>query len=253
MSRYLIQFSYDGGSFHGFQSQPNAHTVQSELDEKLSLLIGTPIETTGSSRTDTGVHAQQQFAHFDLPESCSLPSDASYRINRMLPTTLVVQAFYQVSEDFNARFEAVSRTYEYRIARQKNPFSRDYAYWFEAPLAISQMNEACGILISHDDFQSFSKVKTEVNTFICDIQRAEWVEEGDALVFTIQANRFLRGMVRAIVGTLLEIGLGKWNVEDLQRILESKDRKLAGRAVPAHGLHLIEVEYPPATFAAKCS
>jgi tRNA pseudouridine38-40 synthase len=171
----------------------------------------------------------------------------------MLPTTLVVQAFYQVSEDFNARFEAVSRTYEYRIARQKNPFSRDYAYWFEAPLAISQMNEACGILISHDDFQSFSKVKTEVNTFICDIQRAEWVEEGDALVFTIQANRFLRGMVRAIVGTLLEIGLGKWNVEDLQRILESKDRKLAGRAVPAHGLHLIEVEYPPATFAAKCS
>jgi tRNA pseudouridine38-40 synthase len=253
MSRFLIQFSYDGGSFHGFQSQPNAHTVQSELDEKLSLLIGTPIETTGSSRTDTGVHAQQQFAHFDLPESSSLPSDASYRINRMLPTTLVVQAFYQVSEDFNARFEAVSRTYEYRIARQKNPFSRDYAYWFEAPLAISRMNEACGILRSHEDFQSFSKVKTEVNTFKCDIQRAEWVEVGDTLVFTIQANRFLRGMVRAIVGTLLEIGLGKWNEEDLRRILESKDRKLAGRAVPAHGLHLIEVAYPPATFAAKCS
>lgn len=253
MSRYLIQFSYDGGSFHGFQSQPNAHTVQSELDEKLSLLIGTPIETTGSSRTDTGVHAQQQFAHFDVHESCSLPSDASYRINRMLPTTLVVQAFYQVSEDFNARFEAVSRTYEYRIARQKNPFSRDYAYWFEAPLAISRMNEACGILKSHEDFQSFSKVKTEVNTFKCDIQRAEWVEVGDTLVFTIQANRFLRGMVRAIVGTLLEIGLGKWNEEDLRRILESKDRKLAGRAVPAHGLHLIEVAYPPATFVAKCS
>lgn len=253
MSRYLIQFSYDGGSFHGFQSQPNAHTVQSELDEKLSLLLGVHIETTGSSRTDTGVHAQQQFAHFDLIDSIPLPDDATYRINRMLPTTLVVQAFYRVSDEFNARFEALSRTYEYRIARHKNPFSRDFAYWFEAPLSIDQMNKACEILLSHDDFQSFSKVKTEVNTFICDIQKAEWREEGDMLVFTIQANRFLRGMVRAIVGTLLEIGLGKWEVTDLQRILDAKDRKLAGRAVPAHGLHVIEVAYPPATFAAKCS
>lgn len=253
MSRYLIQFSYDGGSFHGFQSQPNAHTVQSELDEKLSLFIGTPIETTGSSRTDTGVHAHQQFAHFDLPETMTLPSDATYRINRMLPSTLVVQAFYQVSDDFNARFEALSRTYAYRIARHKNPFSRNYAYWFEAPLAISRMNKACDILLAHDDFQCFSKVKTEVNTFTCDIQRAEWVEAGDELVFTIQANRFLRGMVRAIVGTLLEIGLGKWDEEDLRRILASKDRKLAGRAVPAHGLHLMEVAYPPTTFAARCS
>lgn len=253
MSRYLIQFSYDGGSFHGFQSQPNAHTVQSELDEKLALFLGISIETTGSSRTDTGVHAHQQFAHFDLPDTILIPEDATYRINRMLPTTLVVQAFYRVAEDFNARFEAESRTYEYRIARQKNPFSREYAYWFEAPLDLKKMSEACDIFMSHADFQSFSKVKTEVNTFTCDIQRAEWKVEGEMLIFTIQANRFLRGMVRAIVGTLLEIGLGKWDVSDLHRILASKDRKLAGRAVPAHGLHLMEVAYPKATFAARCS
>jgi tRNA pseudouridine38-40 synthase len=253
MSRYLIQFSYDGGSFHGYQIQPNAHSVQAELEEKLSLLLGIAIEITGSSRTDTGVHAKQQLAHFDLPVGINPASDFVYRANRMLPPSLALHSVFAVSDDFHARFDALSRTYEYVISTSKSPLMRKYAYWFEAALDLDQMNLAGEILKNHKNFQCFSKVKTEVLTFECDIKKAFWERRGDQLVFTIQANRFLRGMVRSIVGTMIEIGLGNWDLSDLDHILNSKDRKKAGRSVPALGLYLIQVEYPKAIFDAKCS
>lgn len=251
MSRYLLQFSYDGGSYHGFQIQPNAITVQSELELYLSKLLRHPIEIVGSSRTDAGVHAHEQYAHFDFDGE--IKSDLVYRLNRMLPATLAVQAVYQVSDDFYARFAALSRTYEYRIYQKKNPFLFKSAYWFEVDLDIDAMNEAAEVLLNHTDYQCFSKVKTEVYTFECTIFYAKWEKRGDELIFTIRGNRFLRGMVRAIVGTLLEIGLGKWTKSDLQEILDSKNRQMAGRAVPAQGLHLMKVEFPSATFSSKCS
>jgi len=241
MSRYLIQFAYDGGSFSGYQIQPNALTVQEELEKKLSILAQRKIEVVGSSRTDAGVHASQQFAHFDCP--VPIQKDWVYRLNRMLPHALAVISIEQVADDFHARFDALSRTYHYWIVRKKTPLRRHDTYWFEAPLDLEAMNAACQILFQYIDFECFSKVKTDVFTFDCTIQKAIWTEEGDFLKFTIQANRFLRGMVRAIVGTLLEVGEGKLKPEDLHQIIQSKDRNQAGRAVPAHGLHLVEVKY----------
>jgi len=251
MSRYALQFAYDGGSFHGYQIQPNAHSVQAELEENLSLLLGETVSITGSGRTDTGVHAAHQIAHFDT----SLPIDSNliYRLNRMLSHALTAQAIFTVADDFHARFDATSRTYEYRITRHKDPFLRDFAYWYEADLDVEAMNEAAKLLLNHTDFQCFSKVKTEVTTFDCTIMRAFWEVQGDNLIFTIEGNRFLRGMVRAIVGTLLEIGMEKWTAENLKQILESKSRQEAGRSVPAHGLHLVKVAYPEASFGARCS
>ncbi|MEY2792881.1 MAG: tRNA pseudouridine(38-40) synthase [Bacteroidota bacterium] len=241
MSRYLLEFSYDGGSFSGYQIQPNAITVQSELENKLSILAQTKVEIIGSSRTDAGVHANQQFAHFDVH---SIPEqDWVYRLNRMLPESLAVHGITQVKDDFHARFDAISRTYHYYIARKKLPLRSHDSYWFEVPLDIHSMNEACQILFQYIDFECFSKVKTDVFTFDCEIKFAKWDQKDDILQFTIQANRFLRGMVRAIVGTLLEVGLGKLTQSDLHEIIQSKDRNRAGRAVPAHGLHLMQVEY----------
>ncbi|MEN9729505.1 MAG: tRNA pseudouridine(38-40) synthase [Bacteroidota bacterium] len=251
MSRYALQFAYDGGSFHGYQIQPNAHSVQAELEEKLSLLLAEPIAITGSGRTDTGVHASHQIAHFDTV--AVIDANLIYRLNRMLSPALTAQAIFSVAHDFHARFDATSRIYEYRITRHKDPFLRNFAYWYEADLDLAAMNEAAKLLLSHTDFQCFSKVKTEVNTFECTIVSAFWESKDDQLVFTIEGNRFLRGMVRAVVGTLMEIGMGKWTSADLKRILESKSRQEAGRAVPAHGLHLVKVNYPEASFGARCS
>jgi tRNA pseudouridine38-40 synthase len=251
MSRYALQFAYDGGSFHGYQIQPNAHSVQAELEEKLSLLLGETVAITGSGRTDTGVHASHQVAHFDT--SSLIDGNFIYRLNRMLSPALTAQAIFSVADDFHARFDATSRTYEYKITRHKDPFLRDFAYWYEADLDVSAMNESAQLLLNHTDFQCFSKVKTEVNTFDCKIMRAFWEVQDDHLIFTIEGNRFLRGMVRSIVGTLLEIGMGKWTAENLKQIFESKSRQEAGRSVPAHGLHLVKVAYPEASFGARCS
>jgi len=253
MSRYLLAFSYDGGSFHGYQIQPNATTVQSLLQDKLSLLLGFKLEIVGSSRTDTGVHAHQQFAHFDLPEGKKVKENAVFRLNRMLPDSLVVKGIYKVLDDFLARFAALSRTYEYRISPIKNPFNSAFSYRFGVELDVEAMNQAAALFFKHTDYQCFSKVKTEVTTFECTIMQAFWAYRGDELIFTIQGNRFLRGMVRAVVGTLLELGQGRLTMTQLQEILDSKDRCKAARAVPAHGLHLVEVEYPASIFDAKCA
>lgn len=242
--RYFIECAYKGTNYSGWQIQINALTVQEVIEKALSTLLKHKIDMTGSSRTDTGVHAMQQFAHFEMEEEIMDCENLVYRINKLLPFDISVQKIFKVADNYHSRFEAISRKYEYRISRKKNPFQKGLSYEFNGNLDIERMNEASRILFKHIDYQCFSKIKTEVLTFNCTILEAQWKEEkNDSLVFHIKANRFLRGMVRAIVGTLLEVGTGKISVSDFERIILSKDRKKAGWSVPAEGLFLMEVNY----------
>lgn len=241
--RYVIQLAYKGTRYHGWQKQHNALTVQSVLDEKLSLLMGENIDTLGCGRTDKGVHAKDFYAHFDTTKLIDV-NHIVYKLNHLLPNDIVVFAVYQVDETFNARFDATSRTYEYWITRQQNPFLTEQAWYQYGELDIEKMNEAAAKLIGKKDFESFSKVHTQVNNFICDVMYARWDFADDKLIFTIQANRFLRNMVRAIVGTLMEVGKGRLTLQDVQDILDSKNRCEAGQSVPAHGLFLTKIVYP---------
>ncbi len=240
--RFFIELSYKGTHYNGWQRQPNALTVQQVLEEAISTILRRKVEITGSSRTDTGVHAGQQYAHFDLDDLPDLPL-LTRRINSLLPPDIAVHRIFRVRDGLNSRFVADYRKYEYSIARRKNPFLHDTAYLFTRRLNVERMNEAAALLLVHRDFECFSKVKTDVRTFLCTITRAEWIDTGQLLVFHIRANRFLRGMVRAIVGTLLEVGLEKLTVEDFGQIIGSKDRKKAGAQAPAKGLSLVEVGY----------
>lgn len=241
--RYLLQLAYKGTRYHGWQKQHNAITVQSVLEEKLSLILGENIETLGCGRTDTGVHAKDFYAHFDTTKTVDA-NRAVYKLNQLLPDDIVAIELYEVAEHFNARFDATSRTYEYWITQRPNPFLVDQAWYQYGILDIAKMNAAADLLVGKKDFQCFSKVHTQVDNFICDITYARWEAKEAKLVFTITANRFLRNMVRAIVGTLLEVGKGKLTLEDLQQILESKNRCEAGQSVPAHGLFLTRIDYP---------
>jgi tRNA pseudouridine38-40 synthase len=242
--RYFIECAYKGTNYCGWQIQINANTVQSELEKALSILLKTKIDITGSSRTDTGVHAMQQMAHFEIEEEITDCINLVYRMNRVLPFDISVSKIFKVADDYHSRFEATSRKYEYRISRKKNPFQKGLFYEFSGELNVNLMNEACQILFKHIDYQCFSKINTDVFTFNCTIEEARWEEHSDGmLVFHIKANRFLRGMVRAIVGTLLEVGSGRLSLEDFEQIILSKNRKKAGRAVPAEGLFLMEVNY----------
>jgi tRNA pseudouridine38-40 synthase len=242
--RYFIECAYRGTNYSGWQIQNNALTVQEEIEKALSTLLKRKIEITGSSRTDAGVHAIQQFAHFEMEEEILDYDNLVYRINKLLPFDISIQKVFKVGEDYHSRFEAISRKYEYRISRKKNPFQKGLSYEFNGHLDIILMNQACFILFKHINFQCFSKINTDVMTFNCTISEARWEEKTkDLLVFHIKANRFLRGMVRAIVGTLLEVGLGKISLIDFEKIILSKNRKKAGRAVPAEGLFLMEVNY----------
>jgi tRNA pseudouridine38-40 synthase len=241
--RYLLQLAYKGTNYHGWQKQHNAHSVQSVLDEKLSLLLGETIETLGCGRTDTGVHARDFYAHFDSEQQLE-PSHIVYKLNKMLPYDIAVYALHRVTEYFNARFDAVYREYEYWIATEKDPFLTDGAWYQYGLLDVDAMNEAALLMIGKRDFECFSKVHTQVNNFICDVMYAHWEIKNNRLVFTIRANRFLRNMVRAIVGTLTDVGRGKLSLTDVQNILASKDRCEAGQSVPAHGLYLTRIGYP---------
>jgi tRNA pseudouridine38-40 synthase len=240
--RFRIELSYMGTDFAGWQNQINATSIQELIEKGLTTLLRTKIEITGSSRTDAGVHASQQFAHFDFAENLDLP-DLSYRLNQILPFSIHIVAIVKVSDTFHARFDATSRAYEYRITKVKNPFLQYLAYQFSSNLAIDQMNEACNLMLKHTEFQSFSKLHTDVKTFNCELIHAYWNQESNLTVFHIKANRFLRGMVRAIVGTMLEVGLGKINLDQFEQILLSKNRQKAGVSVPAKGLFLVEVNY----------
>lgn len=205
-----------------------------------------PVNTMGSGRTDTGVHAEQQFVQADL--DIQVTDDHIFKLNCVLPKDIAVHGFYKVKPEANARFDAISRTYEYRISRTKNPFLSEHTYFFGKDLDVVKMNKAAATLKKHKDFESFSKVKTSTEHFLCDIYKAEWVQENDLLIFRIEANRFLRGMVRTLVGTILEIGLGRLKLSDLEKIIKSKDRRMAGRAAPPEGLFLTKIKYPKKIF-----
>jgi tRNA pseudouridine38-40 synthase len=249
MFRYFIFLQFKGTDFHGWQKQPNAVTVQQILDEQLSVLFQEKIETTGAGRTDTGVHALDFAAHFDT--SCSLPVDRSqflYKINCLLPKSIAVFDIKPVSADANARFDAISRTYKYFISISKDPFTSEFAYFYPWTLDLGKMNIACKKLFDYTDFTSFSKLHTDVKTNNCQIREATWTNSGNQLVFTITADRFLRNMVRAIVGTMIDVGKGKITPIDFCRIIEKKSRGLAGVSVPPHGLFLTKIEYPSSVF-----
>ncbi len=242
--RYFIELSYLGTDFIGWQRQRAGRSVQQTLEEALSTIFRHSIEIMGSSRTDAGVHAAQQFAHFEMEREIADNDKKVYQLNSLLPPDLAVRSLIRVPDDFHARFAATHRRYVYRVIQHKNPFLTKTAYVFRPDLDLDSMNAAAALLLRYDDFESFSKVHTDVNTFICQITVAEWATENATLVFTVQSNRFLRGMVRALVGTLLEVGTGKIKVPDFERIILAKDRAAAGAQAPARGLSLVEVGYP---------
>jgi len=246
--RYFVQFSYFGERYHGWQKQPNAVTVQAVLQDAFSKLLRSETPLTGAGRTDAGVHAKQMYAHFDATEITDL-ADLTYRLNAFLPDAIAVKEITPVHSKAHARFDAIQRTYEYWISQQKNVFLSDRAYYVKQSLHVESMNAAAKLLLQHTNFQCFSKSNTEVKTYNCEVSNAKWEMKNEVLVFTISADRFLRNMVRAVVGTLLNVGMGKENITDVKRILASKDRSEAGVSVPAKGLYLTGVSYPKNTFA----
>ncbi|MFY0481949.1 tRNA pseudouridine(38-40) synthase TruA [Flavobacterium sp. PLA-1-15] len=240
--RYFIKFSYKGTNYHGWQYQPNAVSVQETLTKALCVVLNSELEIMGAGRTDTGVHAREMFAHFDFEKEIEAQT-LIHKLNSFLPKDIAVSDIIPVHEDAHARFDATKRTYEYHINTAKNVFLEELSWYYHQRLDVNLMNEAAKILLNHIDFQCFSKVHTDVNTFNCKITEAYWKEVNNQLIFTISADRFLRNMVRAIVGTLVYVGLGKITLEDFNTIIESKDRGKAGFSVPAHGLYLTEVKY----------
>lgn len=241
--RYFIELSYNGSAYHGWQNQPKEISVQEVIEHALSLLLKETVSMIGAGRTDTGVHAEIMFAHFDT-DIDFIEEDLVFKLNSFLPKDIAIHTIFKVKADAHARFNALSRTYLYRITLQKNVFNFDNAYYVKQDLDVEKMKEASQILFEYKDFQCFSKVNTDVKTYHCDIMKAEWFFENNELHFIIKADRFLRNMVRAIVGTMVQIGLGKLQVEDLHTIIKSKNRSEAGFSVPAHALYLIKIEYP---------
>jgi len=240
--RYFIEFSYNGKNYFGYQIQPRENSVQEELEKALSTILREETKTTGAGRTDTGVHAKKMFAHFDTEQK--LDENLVYKLNSFLPKDISVKKIFEVKNNFHARFDATFRTYEYYISLEKNPFTQDFAWQFRKPdFDVEKMNEACKILFEYEDFGSFAKIGGDNKTNLCKIYKAEWQQNGKELKFTISANRFLRNMVRAIVGTMVEIGTGKIEVNDLRKIIEDQNRGSAGSSAPAHALFLVDVGY----------
>jgi tRNA pseudouridine38-40 synthase len=245
--RYFIELSYNGKAYHGWQNQPNAISVQEVVEDALSKLLQTKIDVVGAGRTDAGVHAEQLFAHFDYEE----PFDSEkliFKLNSFLPKDISVQNIFHVKADAHARFDALSRTYNYKISLKKDVFNNEGSYYLKHDLNIDKMNEAAKILFDYRDFKCFSRSNTDVKTYHCDIMLAEWKKVNNQLIFTIKADRFLRNMVRAIVGTMLDIGSGKTTIEEFHQIIKSRDRSKAGASIPAHGLYLSKIEYDNTIF-----
>lgn len=231
-----------GKNYFGYQIQPREISVQEVLETSLSTLLREKISITGAGRTDTGVHAKKIFAHFDVTER--IPSDLVRRLNRFLPKDIGVERLFEVQPSAHARFDATYRTYQYHVSLVKDPFSIDTAYsYYTRELDVEKMNQAAEIICEYKEFESFAKVGGDNKTFVCHIYKAKWEQIGDQLIFTISANRFLRNMVRAIVGTLLEVGVGKIKPEEVREIIDSKNRNKAGTSAPAHGLYLVDVGY----------
>jgi tRNA pseudouridine38-40 synthase len=245
--RFFFEIGYDGHGYAGWQNQANAVGVQSVVEDALSKLLRTKLQITGSGRTDAGVHCMQQFFHCDIEKHFNA-SHLILRLNAFLPHDIVIRSIQPVKSDASARYDATARTYFYKITRKKDPFLKGLAWHYFKSLDIQTMNTAAALLLGEQDFESFSKVNTDVNHFLCKIVKAEWRTDGDVLTFIITANRFLRGMVRAIVGTLLDVGTGKTTVKEFQAIINSRDRRKAGSNVPAMGLYLARVRYPARIF-----
>lgn len=240
--RFFFEIAYHGKNYNGWQSQQNALGVQTVVEETLSKLMRSPIKIVGSGRTDTGVHCEQQFFHADIDKHFDVPV-MLIKLNSFLPKDIVIKGIREVKAEASARYNAYERSYRYQITRVKNPFLEGLSMYYFKTTDVQTMNRASALLVGEHDFECFSKVKTDVNHFLCDVKKAQWKEEGDMLFFSITANRFLRGMVRAIVGTLLDVGSGKTSLKEFQSILNSKDRKKAGANVPPQGLFLTDVKY----------
>ena len=260
MGRYFIHLAYNGANYNGWQTQPNLPTVQEALEKALSTLLRQPVVVVGCGRTDTGVHASDFYAHFDVQESkslrveesksnedslsCDLLDSLTFKLNNLLPPDIAIFDIFPVADNAHARFDATARTYQYHVSDRRLPFRQgQYCRIYFRP-DIALMNEAARVLMEYDDFTSFAKLHTQVKTNICHITRAEWAEEEGGWVFTIRSNRFLRNMVRSVTGTLLDVGRGKLTIDGLREIIEKKDRCAAGVSMPACGLFLTKVEYP---------
>lgn len=243
MIRYFMELAYKGTNFCGWQVQPQARSVQGDLENALSTMCRTQIAITGCGRTDAGVHASFYVAHFDSENEHLNHQDFTYKLNSFLSSDIVVFRIWQVNAHAHARFDATKRTYHYHINTIKNPFQQEASWYYRRDLHVELMNEACQILFEYEDFTSFSKLHTDVKTNNCTIYAAHWELEKNGLQFTISANRFLRNMVRSIVGTMIDVGEQKISLDDFRQIIEAKDRTRAGRSVPAHGLFLANVSY----------
>ncbi|MCY7290759.1 MAG: tRNA pseudouridine(38-40) synthase TruA [Ferruginibacter sp.] len=245
MARYFIEVSYKGTAYAGFQVQQNANTIQAEIEKALLIYFRKTCTLTGSSRTDAGVHAQQNFFHFDSDTVFTETEShkAIYHLNAILPLDIAVKNIKQVAETAHCRFDAVFRSYRYCVHRHKNPFLLDNAYYYPYPLDMEALHMASKMLLEFTDFESFAKKNTQVFTYNCTIFLSEWILENDMLVYTVTGNRFLRGMVRGLVGTMLLVGKGKYSVQDFKNILESKNSAKADFSAPAKGLVLVEVKY----------
>lgn len=245
--RFFFEISYNGKNYSGWQSQNNATGVQAVVEDAFSKLLRAEISIVGSGRTDTGVHCEQQFFHVDIEKEFDLDK-LVLKLNSFLPKDIAIPSAHSVKDDAHARYDATERSYIYRITTKKNPFLEGLALHYFKSLDIQLMNKAAAMMVGKHDFESFSKVKTDVNNFMCDVKAAEWKKDGTSLEFTITANRFLRGMVRATVGTLLDVGIGKTSLEEFQNILQSRDRREAGANVPPYALYLVSVKYPSGIF-----
>ena len=248
--RYFMHLAYNGTPYHGWQIQPNADSVQQTLEYALGKLCGEELNIVGCGRTDTGVHAKDFYAHFDTRQQFDEAQlkQLTFKLNAFLPEEILIFGIFPVPGDLHARFSATARTYQYHVSEQKQPFGKDFTHRVYVPLDTDMMNTAAAMLLGEHDFTSFSKLHTQTATNICNVTYAHWERTGDELVFTIKANRFLRNMVRAIAGTLIDVGRGKTTLDDLQRIIDSKDRCSAGTSLPAKALFLTGVEYDGAAF-----
>lgn len=247
MIRYFLELSYCGKNYHGWQRQPKATSVQEILERAVSTLLVAETGVTGAGRTDAGVHARQMFGHFDSATVLDT-GNFKHRLNAFLPKAIAVRNICEVHGEAHARFDATVRSYEYWIHTVKDPFLTDYSYYFYRKLDIERMNAAAKLLLKYNDFECFSKTNTDVKTYLCKVFSAAWEWHDERLVFRISADRFLRNMVRAIVGTLLDVGCLKLSLDDVKRIIALKKRAYAGASVPAHGLYLTKVTYPSNIF-----
>jgi tRNA pseudouridine38-40 synthase len=247
MSRYFLEVSYKGSNYSGFQSQKNTgKTIQAEIEKGFYTLQREQVVLTSSSRTDTGVHALQNFFHFDYENA--IHPQFVYKMNAILPDDIVIKKLIPVKDGAHCRFDAISREYKYFIYRHKDPFLNDRAFYFPYKLEIDKLNQAADIIKEYEDFTSFSKRNTQVKTFICQIIESKWIWEDECLVYHVKGNRFLRGMVRALTATMLKTGRGKLSIDEFHDVIRAKDCTKASFSVPSHGLFLVAVEYPSAYF-----